>query len=190
MSEMFPIDARVAREQLLATKEMSRLASENTRAATRVTSEYYSDMIHSYGDLIRKPISAIVTNFAATVLDIPADVIEVTTAKLSGMITNMMGIMMQSAGGIVLMAFGAMTFMLLASIALQPIRAVGNILYLPIGGLIWVVKSVFKLGSPIIHSVGLVSSSSGASDQVLIADVGIPTSARKTRKNEQKRIEP
>ena len=187
MSEMFPIDARIAREQLLATQEMSRLSSENTRENVRVASEYYSDMIHSYSNLIRKPLSAVVTNFAATVLDIPTDMIEVTTVKLSAMVTNMMGIMMQSSGGIVLMAFGFMTFMMLASIALQPIRAVGNILYLPIAGLIWVVKSVFKLGSPVVYSAGVVGNAH--SENMLIADAGLTVPARKTRKNEQKRIE-
>ncbi len=85
------------------------------------------------------------------------------------------------------MAFGFMTFMMLASIAMQPIRAVGNILYLPIAGLIWVVKSVFKLGSPVVYSAGVVGNV--YPENVLIADAVKPVSARKTRKNEQKRIE-
>jgi hypothetical protein len=156
MGDLFPIDARIQREQLIAQEEMARLASKQTSEHTRITSEYYANMINSYSDLIRKPLSATVTSFAATVLDVPADLIETTTAKLSETITHMIGIMMKSSGGIILLSFCTMALVVFMGVALNSIRMIGSMLYMPISPFIWVTKLGVNLGSATIQSVAVL----------------------------------
>lgn len=156
MDTMFPIDARIQHEQLIAQEEMARLASKQTSEQTRITSEYYANMINSYSDLIRKPLSATVTSFAATVLDVPADLIETTTAKLSETITHMIGIMMKSSGGMILLSFCTMALVVLMGVALNSIRMIGSMLYMPISPFIWVTKLGVNLGFATIRSVAVL----------------------------------
>jgi len=184
MGEMFPIDARKIRQDILAKEAKSGLASKQTKEQTRIASEYYVNMIHSYSMLLRKPLSAAVASLTATVLDVPTGLVETTTDKLSEMLTNMVRIMMKSPGGIILLSFCSMAFFILVSVALNSIRMIGSFLYIPFSPFIWVTKVGVRLGSTAIQSMAVLTKKTPTPSDALVVKSKSPSKRQTRRSNE------
>lgn len=186
MDKMFPIDERILTEQLKAQEEVTRIASKQTSEQSRISAEYYANMIYSYSDLLRKPLSATVTSFAATVLDVPASLVETSTAKISEILTNMIRIMLKSPGGIILLSFCSMILMILMGVAFNSIQKIGSFLYIPIAPFIWATKIGVKAGSATIQSVAVLikktTSKSPTRTQALVAKSDSTPGKKNTRR--------
>jgi len=182
MGETFPIDARIKREQLLVKEELSRLVSEQTRETTRISAEYFVNMINSYSELIRQPLSTAASSFIATVLDIPAGMMETSVGKIGVTFTNIIHILMfeTGPGGMIILAVLSMVFLILMGTALNTVKMVSSIFYIPMAPFVW----VFQLGASSIQSLGLISEETPNQEHLAIEDSESPQPQRKLNPEE------